>query len=155
GARERERELAVVGRLARHQVKDAAVGELAQSPGVEALDLVARLALDARPKAVADHLAEHRALRAHEPFGKVFAGKTESDARLAARLLLEQLPVEARELARRLGCAGEAARDAVLGAAIEPDLAAFGIEHDAAGRLDERQARGDVVFVDGVDRDRG
>ena len=65
-ARQRERHLAVVGRLAGDGVVHAAVGQRAHALREEARDLGGGLELDQRAEAVADHLAEQAALRARE-----------------------------------------------------------------------------------------
>ena len=110
-ARERERHLAVVGRLAGDRMVHAAVGEVAQPLRIELDDLGRALRLDERPQAVADHLAEEAGLRAVEALGRRAAREAEHDARLLRRLVLERLPVVAGERAAAAG-AGEAARAA-------------------------------------------
>ena len=111
-ASERERHLAVVGRLAGDGVVHACVGKIAHSLREFRGNLGRRFLLDARSQAVADDLTEQTALGPLQPHLVDFLRKTQGDARLAARLLLELRPGEAAKLARGLGRAGEDAAQA-------------------------------------------
>ena len=152
-ARERQRHLAVVGRLAGDRVIDAAVAELAQAAGIELRDLRRRLLLDARAQAVADHLPQQATGGAGQAPRVLRAWKAQRHARLAPRLGVELRPVESGELCRRLRRAGEAAGEAALGVAGEHHLVPLRVQHHAARRAHQRHAGGDVVLLHAVDRD--
>src|SRR5204862_7285225 len=105
-------------------------------------------------EAVYYNLSKEATLRAGQWDDEV-ARKAERDANRAARLVLQLLPVEPRQVLRGMRRAGEAARDARRGIAGERHFAAFGVEHHAARSLDEREAGGDVVLGQRGDRERG
>ena len=154
-AGERERHLAVVGRLAGHRVVEAAVAELAQALRMVLGDFDRGLALHARTETVAHDLPQQAADRARQATGIVGTRKGQADAGLAPRLGVEARPVECRQLLCRLRAAGEAAGEAPLRIAGEHDLVALRVEQHAACRAHERHAGRHVVFVHAVHRDCG
>src|SRR5439155_17023279 len=91
-AREGERHLAVVGRLPGDGVEHAAVGEAAYALRIRLGDLARALELHQRPQAVADHLAEERALGTREPLRIDLSWKLKCNTLGPLRLALELGP---------------------------------------------------------------